>query len=319
MTTDPASGGDSLRPDGPAPQQPQQAPQQPQAPQPPQYGQAQPHSPQASPGYPQSQPSAQPYGSGAPNGYPQAPHGQQHSAPQYGQAPNGQHNSGPQYGQAQPQQGTGPAPHGQAPNGSASKNEYFDFTGYRFRMPTAWPGSIGDAIPSFRSGISGIFQTSHMPMDARIGYWVWLVGCALAIIGWVFAMGTILIGILFNPVILMATGMMSFFGDFRWGVIFFYVASMLFSLIVLLIQLSLTLRIREGDEWARMALTILTVLSIVYAIILTAAGLESGGAGAIVTSVLSLLLLAFFWLPKANAWFLQIADGQASPARPARH
>lgn len=186
-------------------------------------------------------------------------------------------------------------------------------------MPTAWPGSIGDAIPSFRSGISGIFQTSHMPMDARIGYWVWLVGCVLAIIGWVFAMGTILIGILFNPVILMATGMMSFFGDFRWGVIFFYVASMLFSLIVLLIQLSLTLRIREGDEWARMALTILTVLSIVYAIILTAAGLESGGAGAIVTSVLSLLLLAFFWLPKANAWFLQIADGQASPARPARH
>lgn len=319
MTSDPASGGDSLRPDGPAPQQPQQAPQQPQAPWQPQYGQPQPHSPQASPGYPQSQPSAQPYGSDAPNGYPQAPNGQQHSVPQYGQSPNGQHNPGPQYGQAQPQQGFGPAPHGQAPNGSAPKNEYFDFTGYRFRMPTAWPKSIGDAIPSFRSGISGTFQTSHMPMDARIGYWVWLVGCVLAIIGWVFAMGTILIGILFNPVILMATGMMSFFGDFRWGVIFFYVASMLFSLIVLLIQLSLTLRIREGDEWARMALTILTVLSIVYAIILTAAGLESGGAGAIVTSILSLLLLAFFWMPKANAWFLQIADGQAPPARPARH
>ena len=269
MTTDPASGGDSLRPDGPAPQQPQQPP----APQ----------------------------------------------APQYGHAPNGQHHPGPQYGQAPPQQGFGPAPHGQAPNGSAPKNEYFDFTGYRFRMPTAWPRSIGEAIPSFRSGISGIFQTSHMPMDARIGYWVWLVGCVLAIIGWVFAMGTILIGILFNPVILMATGMMSFFGDFRWGVIFFYVASMLFSLIVLLIQLSLTLRIREGDEWARMALTILTVLSIIYAIILTAAGLESGGAGAIVTSILSLLLLAFFWMPKANAWFLQIADGQTPPARPARH
>lgn len=209
----------------------------------------------------------------------------------------------------QPNNAATGAPGGPAPSAAGQKNPYTDFSGYQVRMPSAWPTSVRAGLPSFRGGIGSIFQTAHMPMDARIGYWIWLIGSALTIVGWFFSIAAILIGILFNPVILMATGMMSLFGDIRWGTILFYIATMILQLIMLVLQLLLTLKIREGAEWARLGLTAITVLSIVYAIILTAADLESGGAGTVVVSILSLALIAFFWLPQANAWFIRSSEG----------
>ena len=159
-------------------------------------------------------------------------------------------------------------------------------------------------------------------MDARIGYWVWLIGCVLAIIGWIFSMGVIVFGILFNPYLLVATGMVGIFGGIRWGVILLFAATMLLTLVMLLVPLFLTLKIREGAEWARLSLTVLTFLTIVYSIILTAAGLESGGAGTVTVNIVSLLLIAFFWLPKANAWFLRTTDDGTTPVdsrSPAQH
>ena len=200
----------------------------------------------------------------------------------------------------------GGAHNGEAP---AQTNPYFDFTDYQFRMPTSWPRSAGEALPSFRGGFRNFFQTAHMPMDARIGYWIWLVGCVLAIIGWIFSMGAILIGILVSPLTLIGTGMMSLFGEIRWGVVVFYVISMLVSLVLLVVQLVLTLKIRERAEWARLALTVITVVTIVYSSILAAADAESGGAGSVAASILSLLLIAFFWMPKANEWFLRAGEG----------
>ena len=94
----------------------------------------------------------------------------------------------PQRGRAQ---GTGSA--GPAPDAAGQKNPYVDFTGYRVRMPASWPTSVRAALPSFRGGIGSIVRTAHMPMDARIGYWVWLIGCVLAIIGWVFSIAAILL------------------------------------------------------------------------------------------------------------------------------
>lgn len=190
----------------------------------------------------------------------------------------------------------------------ATKNTYFDFTGYEFRMPQSWPKSFSAIKPSFREGIGQIFQTSHMPMDARIGYWVWLIGCVLGILGWIFAVTAILFAIVFSPATLLMTGMVSFFGEVRWGVVLVYILTMVISLLIILLQLLLTLKIRTGTEWARMGLTGLTIIGIVYSIILTSADLESGGASTVVTNILSLLLISFFWMPKANAWFLQAND-----------
>ncbi|MCT1921943.1 hypothetical protein M3C63_08745 [Brevibacterium luteolum] len=208
---------------------------------------------------------------------------------------------------------------GAASHASAPKNPYFDFNGYQTRLPTSWPSSVREALPSLHGGFGRIFQTAHMPMDARIGYWIWLVGCALTIVGWFVSIATILIGILFSPFILVASGMMSLFGDIRWGVILFYVATMILQLIMLIVQLSLTLKLREGAEWARTGLVAVVVAGVVYASILTAADVESGGVGTVVTAVIALLLVAIFWLPQANAWFIRTTEesrgaGATNPA-----
>ena len=270
-----------------------------------------------------------------------AGHSQQHGsrppqAPAYGQ----QNLTPPPHGHAQHQQPGYPqhqypqashthAPGGHAPQyeqppvtgntaGAAQKNEYFDFTDYRFRIPTVWPKSLNAATPSFRKGFGSIFQTAHMPMDARIGYWVWLVGCVLAIVAWFFSIAVIAFGVLISPFTLVATGMVGIFGGIRWGMVLLFVATMLFALIMLVAQLFMTLKVREGAEWARLGLTAITLASVVYSIILTAAGLESGGAGAVVTNILSLLMVAFFWLPKANEWFLRTSDADPPPHGPRR-
>jgi len=189
-------------------------------------------------------------------------------------------------------------------------------------MPSSWPTSLATAAPSFPKGFGSVFQTAHMPMDARIGYWIWLVGCALAIVSWFFSLAVIAFGVLINPFTLVATGMVGIFGGVRWGMVLLFVATMLFALVMLVVQLFMTLKLREGAEWARLGLTAITLASIVYSIILTAAGLESGGAGSVVVNILSLLMVAFFWLPKANEWFLRSTDeGTPRPGGrgPARH
>lgn len=216
----------------------------------------------------------------------------------------------PVYGQQIPGQ---QAP-GAEGTSAASKSEYFDFTDYRFRLPTAWPKSLTAATPSFHKGFGSVFQTAHMPMDARIGYWIWLVGCVFAIVAWFFSIAVIAFGVLINPFTLVATGMVGIFGGVRWGMVLLLVATMLFALVMLVLQLFMTLKVREGAEWARLGLTAITLASIVYSIILTAAGLESGGVGAVVTNFLSFVMVAFFWLPKANEWFLRTTDNGAPPA-----
>ncbi len=285
MTTDPSSAGDSQ----------QRGTLPPQAPA---YGQQIPG--QAPHGYTQPQQEQAPPHAG----YAQAPGYAQ--TPGYGQTPGG-------YGQ-QPTQ----SPGSWQAAGAAPKNEYFDFTDYRFRLPTAWPKSLDAAKPSFRKGFGSIFQTAHMPMDARIGYWIWLVGCVFAIVAWFFSIAVIAFGVLINPFTLVATGMVGIFGGVRWGMVLLFVATMLFALVMLVLQLFMTLKVREGAEWARLGLTAITLASIVYTIILTAAGLESGGIGAVVTNILSFVMVAFFWLPKANEWFLRTTDDGAPPAGPRR-
>ena len=104
----------------------------------------------------------------------------------------------------------------------------------------------------------------------------------------------IVFGIVVSPLTLVGTGMMSFFGEFRWGAIIAFFATMILQLVMLLLQLALTLKIREGSEWARAGLTAVTVLTIAYSIILTVAGLESGGGGTVAVAIISIPLTAFF-------------------------
>ena len=253
-------------------------------------------------------------------GYP----GPEQQQQQFGQPGPGQYQQ-PQHGQQQSQDGQqGYQQHGAnsgAAHASAQKNPYFDFTGYKTRMPKSWPKSAGEALPSLRGGFTQIFKTAHMPMDAKIGYWIWLLGCAGAIVAWCFAVIAILFGILISPLVLIGSGMMTLFGEFRWGVIIAYFATMILQLVMILLQLALTLKLREGSEWARAGLTAVTLLTVVYGIFLTITGLESGGADTIAVAIISILLLAFFWMPQANAWFIRTTDeaDRASGMNPSMH
>lgn len=249
--------------------------------------------------------------------------GQQgYQQPQHGQPGSGQYQ---QHGHQQSQYGQqGYQQHGAnggAAHASAQKNPYFDFTGYKTRMPKSWPKSAGEALPSMRGGFTQIFKTAHMPMDAKIGYWIWLLGCAGAIVAWCFAVIAILFGIIAYPVVLIGAGMMTLFGEFRWGVIIAFFATMILQLVMILLQLALTLKLREGSEWARAGLTAITLLTVVYGIILTIAGLESGGADTVAVTIISILLLAFFWMPQANAWFIRTTEeaDRASGMNPTPH
>lgn len=290
-----------------------------------------------------NQPPAQGYGQYEQQGY-QQPHygehgnqqqqfGQQgheqqysqqgYQQPQHGQPGPEQHQQ--QYGSQQPQYGQqGYQQHGAnggAAHASAQKNPYFDFTGYKTRMPKSWPKSAGEALPSVRGGFTQIFKTAHMPMDAKIGYWIWLLGCAGAIVAWCFAVIAILFGIIVSPLVLIGTGMMTLFGEFRWGVIIAFFATMILQLVMILLQLALTLKLREGAEWARAGLTAVTLLTMVYGIFLTITGLESGGADTVAATIISILLLAFFWMPQANAWFIRTTEeaDRASGMNPMPH
>lgn len=252
-----------------------------------------------------NQPPAQGYGQYEQQGYQQ---------PHYGEHGNQQQ----QFGQQGYQQR---GANGGTAHASAQKNPYFDFTGYKTRMPKSWPKSAGEALPPLRGGFTQIFKTAHMPMDAKIGYWIWLLGCAGAIVAWCFAVIAILFGIIAYPVVLIGAGMMTLFGEFRWGVIIAFFATMILQLVMILLQLALTLKLREGSEWARAGLTAVTLLTVVYGIILTIAGLESGGADTVAVTIISILLLAFFWMPQANAWFIRTTEeaDRASGMNPTPH
>lgn len=231
---------------------------------------------------------------------PQRPQGPQQ--PQNPQQPQG---APPQWAQ-QPHYGVQPsygAQHGGG-SGMPAHGSPAQSTGYQFRFPAEWPRSAAALRPRFERGFSSIFSTAHMPTDAKIGYWVWLVLGTLTVLSMIGTYLFVFISALVNPVVLWGTGMVSLFGTVRWGLILAFIATGIIGLAMQIVQLYLTLRLREAAEWARMALTLLTLAAVVYQIIIAAVVPGPGTTGTVVTAVLSVALLVPFWLPRANAWFL---------------
>ena len=139
-----------------------------------------------------------------------------------------------------------------------------------------------------------------MPLDARIGYWANLVVCTLAIVLSIITLVGLIAAALFS---VGGMGMIMFFLG-PWA-IFFMFAYLVFALVMSIVQLTVTLKIREGSEWARLVLSALAVVGVLLGIIYSAASsdfIDSGGLSW--TDVVTLLLAAVFWLPRANAWFV---------------
>jgi hypothetical protein len=225
-------------------------------------------------------------GSEPPQGNPQTSGGHQppqgyRPAPQgYGQAPGqpGHQTPGQPGYQAPGQPGyQAPGQPGyQAPGQSGSGR-------VRFEMPSDRPRSVGEVMP--QGGFSGMFSVPAMPTELKVSYWIWLIGGLLGLLGGV-------IGLFGSFVLLvMAPGL---------GLV--VLVLVLVALALAAAQVILAMKMKEGREWARFALTIVAGMSFLLTIINVSAA-DGRGGGSWPSFLISLVATVLMWLPKSQEWF----------------
>ncbi|MDQ0677184.1 hypothetical protein QFZ30_000566 [Arthrobacter pascens] len=210
------------------------------------------------------QPGAQPPASNVPPAGSEPSQGYQPPPPGY-QAPAQAY---PPSGQAQPSQGQ---PYGQ-PGQSG---------GFHFEMPTDGPKNFNDVMPS--GGFSGMFSVTGLPTELKVSYWIWLIGGLLGVLGGVLG--------LFGSLVLFTVAP---------GIAVLVLVLVLVALALGVAQIILAMKMKEGKEWARLALTVVAAISLVLAVI-NGSMLDQGGSW--FGFVISLAATVLMWLPNSQAWF----------------
>ena len=113
-------------------------------------------------------------------------------------------------------------------------------------MPTDRPRNFSDATA--RGGLSGMFKVAAMPTELKVSYWIWLIGGLLGLLGGVIGLFGSFVLIAFAP----AIGLL-------------VLLLVLVALALATAQIILAMKMKEGREWARFALTILVGISLVLA------------------------------------------------------
>jgi hypothetical protein len=150
-------------------------------------------------------------------------------------------------------------------------------------MPTDRPRNFGDALPA--GGLSGMFKVAAMPTELKVSYWIWLIGGLLGLLGGVIGLFGSFVLVAFAP----AIGLL-------------VLLLVIVALALATAQILLAMKMKEGREWARFALTILAGISLVLALI--SSGIADGRAGGGLPGFLiSLVATVLMWLPNAQAWF----------------
>ncbi|WP_125612905.1 hypothetical protein [Specibacter cremeus] len=116
-------------------------------------------------------------------------------------------------------------------------------------------------------GFSGLFSVRGLPSLLKISYILWLVSAGFWLIGTFF---------------LFLISLFTFSGR--------GLASAIVSLALIAAILVLLLKLKEGRQWARMALSVIAALTIV---------LTFFGAG---TGLLGVVATILMWLPESSAW-----------------
>jgi hypothetical protein len=230
-----------------------------------------------------------PTGSEPPQTNPQLPGGHQPPPPGYGPAPQGYGQAPGQPGyQAPGHQAPGyQAPGYQAPGQSGSQapgqpGQSASPRGFRFEMPSDRPKNVSEVMP--QGGFSGMFSVPAMPTELKVSYWIWLIS---GLLGLLFG----IIGLFGSFVLLaMAPGL---------GVMVFLLV--LVALALAAAQVILAMKMKEGREWARFALTIVAGISVILAIINVSAA-DGRGGGGWPSVLISLVATVLMWLPKSQAW-----------------
>jgi hypothetical protein len=226
------------------------------------------------------QPGAQPPTSGSvppgyqpPQGYPPPPGYQQQG---YQQPP--QQGYQPGQGYPPPQEGYPPPPAYKGPGRLPG--------GFRFEVPADRPRNFNEAMPV--GGFSGMFTVTAMPTELKVSYWIWLIGGLLGLLG----------------------GVIGLFGSFVLLAVvpplgFLVLLLVLVALALSAAQIVLTMKMKEGREWARFALTIVAGISLLLAILNVSAA-EGRGGGSWPSFIISLAAVVLMWLPNSQAWFASL-------------
>lgn len=152
--------------------------------------------------------------------------------------------------------------------------------GFRFEWPADRPRTFHQVLPA--GGYSGLFTVPAMPTELKISYWVWVIGGLLGLLAGVIGLFGALVLFVVSPP-----------------------AGILLLLLVLVAlglagaQVTLAMKMKEGWEWARFALTIAAGVSLVLAALST--GIAGGGSWP--GFVISLAATVLMWLPNSQPWF----------------
>ena len=192
-------------------------------------------------------------------------------------------NQQPYPGPEQPEQpaGTQPPPgYGAPPPGYGAPPPGAQPAGdFKFEMPRDMPRSMNEVMPV--GGFAGIFKTAGLPQLLKISYIIWLVTAAL--------------GILFN--ILGLLGSLVFLGLGSGSAARGFVSSLI-SLAVMVAVVICAMKLKEGMQWARLALSAMVVVSLVL--------VPLGASG---TGLLGIVAAVLMWLPESSAWLKSRAVG----------
>lgn len=176
----------------------------------------------------------------------------------------------------------GQAPGNQVPGGPSGQPS----GRFRFEMPADRPRDFNDMMP--RGGVSDMFTVTWLPTELKVAYWIWLIGGLLGLLGGVVG--------LFGAFVLLAVVP---------GLGFVVLLLVVVALALAGAQVILAMKMKEGREWARFALTIVAGISLLLAILNTSAA-EGRGAGSWPSFTISLVAAVLMWLPNSQAWFASL-------------
>ncbi|MET3932621.1 hypothetical protein [Arthrobacter sp. OAP107] len=152
---------------------------------------------------------------------------------------------------------------------------------FAFGMPADRPRNFSEALP--RGGFSGIFDVTGLPTELKVSYWIWVVGGLLGLLGGVIGLFGVLVLLAIIP-----------------GVAILVFLLVLVALALAAAEIVLAMKLKEGKEWARLALSIAAGVSLLLAI--ASSGFRPGQDGNWLGFLLSLVATVLMRVPSSQNW-----------------
>ncbi|WP_159828171.1 hypothetical protein [Arthrobacter sp. 9AX] len=147
-------------------------------------------------------------------------------------------------------------------------------------------------------GLASLFSLTGRPAEIKVSFWIWFLGGILGLLGG-------LLGMLASLTLFAAAP----------GPALGVLLLMLLAAAVGTAQIVFALRMKDGRQWARLALTLLTAVTLLLA--LANLAMRVGQGGNWVAFLISLAATVLLWLPRPQAWFAAAGTGKGNRPRTA--